>query len=387
MDLYVGSGGYEYAENDVLLQDRLYLNDGKGNFFKNEKALPLTRASTGCVKAADLDADGDLDLFVGARLVPGKYPQTPSSNILLNDGKGQFTDATSTLLPALDQLGMVTDALWTDLNNDQTPDLVVVGDWMPVKVFLNRQGKLTDASSGYIKFPSSGWWNRIAGADFDGDGDQDLVIGNLGLNAQFKAAENEPACIYYKDFDGNGTIDPVFCYYIQGVSYPAFSRDDLTEQLPGLKKKYLNYKDYSTATIPDIFTPEQLKDAALIKAELQETVYLENTGTEFKKKQLPIEAQYAPAYGISILDANHDGKKDLLLTGNNSHTRIKFGRYTANNGTLLSGDGKGGFTFVPQYRSGLNVRGDVRSSVLVHSRSGDMVLLGKNDAAAEVYKY
>ncbi|HZG24190.1 MAG TPA: VCBS repeat-containing protein, partial [Chitinophagaceae bacterium] len=233
MDLYVGSGGYEYAENDVLLQDRLYLNDGKGNFFKNEKALPLTRASTGCVKAADLDADGDLDLFVGARLVPGKYPQTPSSNILLNDGKGQFTDATSTVLPALDQLGMVTDALWTDLNNDQTPDLVVVGDWMPVKVFLNRQGKLTDASSGYIKFPSSGWWNRIAGADFDGDGDQDLVIGNLGLNAQFKAAENEPACIYYKDFDGNGTIDPVFCYYIQGVSYPAFSRDDLTEQLPG----------------------------------------------------------------------------------------------------------------------------------------------------------
>ena len=188
LDLYVGSGGYEFAENDAALQDRLYLNDGKGNFKKSANALPQMLTSTGCVSAADINGDGDMDLFVGGRVVPGKYPLAPQSKILLNNGKGVFTDATKQIAPQLLNIGMVTDALWLDINGDHKKDLIVVGEWMPIKIFINQNGKLVDASSQYIKFQSTGWWNTIAAADFDGDGDSDLVIGNCGLNTQFKAS-------------------------------------------------------------------------------------------------------------------------------------------------------------------------------------------------------
>jgi len=386
MDLYVGSGGYEFGENDPLLQDRLYINDGKGNFSKKKDALPKMLISTGCVKAADIDGDGDMDLFVGGRLVAGRYPSTPDSKILQNDGKGNFTDITATAAPAIQKIGMVTDALWIDLNKDNLPDLVVVGEWMPIKVFINQKGRLSDASSNYIKFASGGWWNKIFAEDFDGDGDKDLIIGNLGLNAQFKASEKEPISIYYKDFDGNGSIDPVFCYFIDGVSYPAASRDDLTDQLPILKKKFLEYHTYSTATINDIFTKEQLKDANVLKAEMLETVYLENTGNGFKLRPLPMEVQYAPIYAITSIDANKDGKKDLLLAGNNSWTRIKFGQFTGNHGMLLTGDGKGNFKYVPQLQSGLNIRGNVRSLESISSGSAKgQLIFGINDPAIEVY--
>jgi len=387
MDLYVASGGYEFGENDPLLQDRLYINDGKGNFSKKKDALPKMFISTGCIKAADIDGDGDMDVFAGGRLVPGRYPSTPDSKILQNDGKGNFTDITATIAPGIQKIGMVTDAVWMDLNKDNLPDLVVVGEWMPIKVFINQKGKLSDASSNYIKFASGGWWNKIFAEDFDGDGDKDLIIGNLGLNAQFKASEKEPICIYYKDFDGNGSIDPVFCYFIDGVSYPAASRDDLMDQLPVLKKKFLEYHTYSTATINDIFTKEQLKDANVIKAEMLETVYLENTGNGFKLRPLPIEVQYAPIYAITSIDANRDGKKDLVLAGNNSWTRIRFGQFTANHGILLTGDGKGNFKYVPQSKSGLNIRGNVRSVETISSKgAGDQLILGINNSAVKTVK-
>ncbi|MBS1577004.1 MAG: VCBS repeat-containing protein, partial [Bacteroidetes bacterium] len=227
MDLYVASGGYEFSENDPLLQDRLYINDGKGNFVKKENALPVINISKSCVKPADIDGDGDIDLFIGGRLVPGKYPVSPASTILINDGKGNYKDATAEWAPSLRNAGMVTDAAWIDLNKDKLPDLILVGEWMPIKVLLNEKGKLKDASSNYIHFASSGWWNRIYADDFDGDGDTDIVVGNLGLNTQLKASGKEPLTLYYKDFDGNGSVDPVLCYYVQGVSYPFNSRDDL----------------------------------------------------------------------------------------------------------------------------------------------------------------
>ncbi len=384
-DLYVASGGFEYNENDTAYQDRLYLNDGKGNFVKKESAMPSLLASKGCVKAADIDGDGDIDLFVGGRVVPGKYPTAPRSYILLNDGKGTFTDVTQKNCAALMQPGMVTDALWMDINNDKQPDLVVVGEWMPVKVFINAKGILSDASSTYIHFASTGWWNRISAADMDGDGDLDLVIGNCGTNTQFHATEKEPMNIYYKDFDGNGSIDPVFCYYIGGVSYPAASRDDLTDQLPGLKKKFLEYKAYATATINDVFTPEQLKDAGLLKAETMETMYLENQGSKgFAQHTLPLPAQYAPVYGIVMEDLNKDGKKDILLAGNNTWTRIKFGRYSANHGVLLLGDGKSNFTYVPQLKSGLTLKGNVKSLKLIHAGSTPKIIAGINDDNAVI---
>ncbi len=379
-DLYVASGGYEFNENDTALQDRLYLNNGKGNFTIHATALPVMRASKGCVKNADIDGDGDIDLFVGGRVVPGKYPTSPRSYILLNDGKAKFTDATASTCAALQQPGMVTDALWTDLNNDKLPDLIVVGEWMPIKVFINTRGKLSEASSTYIHFPSRGWWNRINASDMDGDGDLDLVIGNCGLNTQFRVSEKEPMTIYYKDFDNNGSIDPILCYYIDGVSYPAASRDDLTEQLPGLKKKFLEYRQYAQATINDIFSADQLKDAVVLKVETMETVYLENLGARgFTKRSLPMQAQYSPVYGIVLEDLNRDGKKDMLLAGNNTWTRIKFGRYSANHGVLLIADGNGGFVYTPQTKSGLNLRGNVRSLRPIRTGKSQQVIAGVND--------
>jgi enediyne biosynthesis protein E4 len=383
MDLYTAIGGYEFNENDSALQDKLYINDGKGNFGKKQNALPPMFTSKGCVKAADVDGDGDIDLFVGGRVVPGKYPATPNSYILLNDGKGNFTDATAVVCEAIKKAGMVTDAVWADINNDKQPDLIVAGEWMPVKVFINQKGKLTDASSTYIHFESTGWWNTINASDMDGDGDIDLIMGNCGSNTQFKVSEKEPMQLYYKDFDGNGSVDPVLCYYIQGVSYPAASRDDLTEQLPLLKKKFLEYKDYANATITDIFTGEELKDAATLKAATMQTIYLENQGAKgFVLHNLPIEAQYAPVYGIVTADVNKDGKKDILLAGNNTWTRIKFGRYTANHGVLLLGEGGGNFKYVPQVKSGLSLRGNVKSLALINTGKAQKIIVGINDANA-----
>ncbi len=382
-DLYAASGGYEFAENDAVLQDRLYMNDGKGNFSKKENALPPMLTSKGCVKAADIDGDGDMDLFVGGRVVPGKYPVTPDSYILVNDGKGNFTNATATVCGALKKTGMVTDAVWADINNDKQPDLIVAGEWMPVKIFLNQKGKLTDASSTYIHFESSGWWNTINASDMDGDGDVDLIIGNCGSNTQFKVSEKEPMQLYYKDFDENGSIDPVLCYYINGVSYPAASRDDLTDQLPLLKKKFLEYKDYANATITDIFSGEELRDANTLKAATMQTLYLENQGTKgFIKHDLPLEAQYAPVYAIITVDVNKDGKKDILLAGNNTWTRIKFGRYSANHGVLLLGAGGGNFKYVPQIKSGLSLRGNVRSLTSINTDKAQKIIVGINDANA-----
>ncbi|MEO5893673.1 MAG: VCBS repeat-containing protein [Ferruginibacter sp.] len=386
IDLYVCSGGYEFGESDPALQDRLYLNTGNGTFIKNEKALPGMLTSTGCVKAADIDGDGDEDLFVGGRLVPGKYPLIPQSAILRNDGKGIFTDVTNDIAPQVQSIGMVTDALWLDINNDQQKDLVIVGEWMPVKIFINQHGKLIDASDQYIKFPSLGWWNTISCADFDHDGDMDLVIGNCGENTQFKVSEKNPMSLYYKDFDANGSIDPILCYYIGDTSYPAASRDDITDQVPFLRKKFLEYHSYAAATINELFTPEQLKDAGQLKATTMRTIYLENKGTTgFAERQLPAEAQYSPIYSIAVTDVNGDGNQDMICTGNNAWTRIKFGRYRANHGMVFLGDGENHFAYLPQWNTGLNVRGDVRSSILLYAGGKQELILGFNDDRLKCY--
>lgn len=384
-DLLVTTGGYELPENDRLLQPRLYLNDGHGHFSKAENALPDLKLNTSTVQAADVDGDGDLDLFIGGRVTPGKYPLSPGSRLLLNDGKGHFTDATARLAPGLSTLGMVTDAAWIDLNKDHHPDLVVVGEWMPVKVFINNNGRLQDASDHYIHFPSTGWWNRIAVADLDGDGKEDLILGNQGLNDQFTATAQQPLTLYYKDFNHNGSIEPVFCYYIQGTSYPAASRDDLTGEIPALKKKFLEYHTYADATIHDLFPEDELKDAGPLKTETLATVWLQNRGDSgFVQHSLPLEAQYGPVYAITTSDINGDGHPDLILAGGNQWTRIRFGRFRANHGVLLLNDGKGNFKYVPQDQSGLQLRGDVRG---VQQLDDKKLIFGINDGPAQIYSY
>jgi len=380
MDLYVASGGYEFAENDKLLQDRLYLNDGKGNFIKSVKALPELHAAKGTVAAADIDNDGDTDIFIGGRVVPGKYPLTPESAILLNNGKGIFSNATASIAPSLQYIGMVTSAVWADINNDKEQDLIIAGEWMPVKVFINEKGKLIDASESYIHFNTTGWWNTILAYDFNNDGFKDIIVGNTGLNTQFKASEKEPMEMYYKDFDNNGTIDPVLCYYIQGKSYPAASRDDLTDQMPVLKKNFLTYANYADATITDIFPEEQLQNAGKLQAAVMQTILLQNNaGKNFELKSLPAEAQYAPTYAATATDINEDGNVDIILAGNNSFTRIKFGNYRANHGVVLLGDGKNNFSYLPQPQSGLNIKGAVRSMQSVNVNGKHCLLFAIND--------
>lgn len=384
VDLYVVSGGYhQYTENDPLLQDRLYLNDGKGNFTKAADALPVMHASKSCARIADVNGDGKPDLFVGGRVIPGRYPETPPSYLLINDGKGHFTDQAATLAPALQRIGMITDAAWLDMNGDGKKDLVVTGEWMPVSVFINRNGKLENKTKDYFEKEYSGWWNKITVGDFNGDGKPDLVVGNMGLNTQCKASDNEPAEMYYKDFDNNGAIDPILCFYIQGKSYPYVTRDELLDQMSMMRTRFTDYKSYADATIKEVFTPDELKGAGHLQANYLKTAYFEQGADgKFHEKALPVQAQFSPVYTITQLDFDKDGKLDLLLGGNISHARLRFGKCDANYGVLLKGDGKGHFTYVNQQQSGFQLWGDVRAVLPVNN----MLLFGINQEAVKAYQ-
>jgi hypothetical protein len=362
-DLYVGSGGYaDYKPDDALLQDRLYLNDGKGNFSKANNALPKMISSKSCVKTADINGDGFPDLFVGGRVVPGRYPEAPESYILINDGKGHFTDETAKYNPALKNIGMVTDAAWVDMNGDKKPDLVLVGEWMPITVFENNGAKFTDATTKYFDKKYAGWWNCLQVSDINHDGHPDIIAGNVGLNTQCKASDAEPAEMFYKDFDDNGSVDPMLCFYIQHKSYPFVSRDELLDQLSVMRGRFPDYKSYADATMDKIFTPEELKCVKkLTTNELATACFISNGQGRLKQFALPLQAQYSPVFTITTLDYDHDGKDDLLLCGNINKARIRFGKYDANYGVLLKGDGKGNYQYISQSQSGFNIRGDVRS--------------------------
>lgn len=384
LDLYVCHGGYaNFAPNDPRLQDVLYLNDGQGNFTKNPEALPQMNVSTSCVKVADINGDGKPDLFVGGRVMPGSYPETPTSFLLINNGQGQFKDKTTQIAPNLQKTGMVTDAAWLDLNGDKKSELIIVGEWMPITVFENNNGQLTNKTEKYFDKKYSGWWNKLLVDDFNGDGKMDLVVGNLGLNSQCKATFQQPVELFYKDFDQNGRIDPILCTYIQGKSYPYVTRDELIGQLPMMGKRYTDYKTYADATLKDIFDASELDGALRLEVNhLQTSLFMQGADGKFTIKALPIEAQMAPVHALVALDYDKDGKKDLLLCGNQLHSRLRFGQYYANFGTLLHNNSGGNFTFVPQQKSGFQLKGEVRSILMLN----DNLFFGINQQKIVTYK-
>ncbi|MEO8111325.1 MAG: VCBS repeat-containing protein, partial [Ginsengibacter sp.] len=384
MDLYVCSGGNDnYMPGDDLLQDRLYLNNGKGNFTKSTDALPVMHTSTSCARITDANGDGYPDLFVGGRVVPGRYPETPLSYLLINDGKGNFKNSIDALAPALQKIGMVTDAAWIDLNNDGKKDLIVVGEWMPLSIFINVNGRLENKTKNYFDKNYSGWWNKLLVTDLNNDGKPDLVIGNFGLNSQCRVSDTEPADLYYKDFDNNGTVDPVLCFYIQHKSYPYVTRDELINQLPMTHTRFPTFKSYADAGIKDIFTEDELKDAKQLHANDLSTSFFEFAADgKFHQKTLPMQAQFSPVFTITALDYNKDGNLDLLLCGNINHGRLRFGKSDANYGLLLRGNGKGNFDYISQDISGFNIKGDVRSVVNINN----VLLFGVNQNAVKAYK-
>ncbi len=385
-DLYVVSGGYNFNQGDKELQDRLYLNTN-GKFYKSIQSLPVESLSGSCVRVADIDNDGDVDIFVGSRVVPGRYPESPGSLLLINNGKGVFTNAPAAMRGVLDSLGMVTDAAWVDVDNDGRKDLIVCGEWMKLHLFLNKNGKLTDLSEHYFPDSVKGWWNRLQLADMDGDGDMDLIAGNWGLNSPLKVSRSEPAIMFYNDFDNNGSVDPLICYYMQGNSYPMASRDEMTDQIVSLRQRFPTYDSYANATIEDILTPEQLKTAKQLSANYFETTYFENNKGVFEARKLPLQANFFPVYAISTCDFDHDGKQDILLAGNTDHARIKIGKIDAGYGVLLKGDGKGHFEYVPQLKSGLSVRGCTRDLIKLNGKNDNRVIFAVNNQAPVIYSY
>ena len=383
-DLYVANGGYhQFAPRDSLLQDRLYLGDGKGNFTWSKNALPVMPVSTGSVAVCDINQDGFEDLFVGGRLIPGRYPEVPQSFILINDGSGNLSDKTEEWSLELKNIGMVSSAKWVDLDQDEQKELIVVGEWMGIKVFGIEGNKLHDISAQFFEEAYRGWWNTLEVIDVNNDKKPDLVLGNMGTNTQVRASPTQPAEMYYADFDENGAIDPLLCFYIQGNSYPYLTRDELTRQLAGMRQRFPDYKSYADVTIHEIFSQAQLAEAGHHKATHLETLLFLNQGNgKMKAKALPIQAQYAPVYTVTELDYNQDGNADLLLCGNNNHTKLRLGKMDANYGILLKGDGLGNFQYLPQRQCGFQLKGDVRSVVLLE----DLLLFGVNEEKIVAYK-
>lgn len=400
LDLYVVSGGNEYSGKDAPLQDRLYVNNGRPGApqFARSTRLPPLSGNKSCARAADVDGDGDQDLFVGGRAVTSHYGQTPDSYLLINDGRGGFILETDQRAPGLRQVGMVTDARWADLNNDRLPDLVVVGDWMAPRLFMNRKGHLEEAEAVFGDAPVRGFWQCLAAADFDSDGDIDLMAGNLGLNTKLRKSNDGQLRLWVKDIDGNQTTDPVMAYTRPGADglaaldswFPVATKDELGKQMPGvINKRYVAYRSIAGKSVADIFTTSDLADADERTVDQFASVLLLNEGTRpggqprFSVVALPMLAQVSKVFALTPFDVDHDGDLDVLGGGNLYGVSTYQGRYDAGKGfVLLNSNGR--FTAPSPFETGFVLNGEVRSIVPVRGRTGLLVLVGRNGATCQL---
>ena len=391
-DLLVTSGDMQYEENSIYYKPRLYRNEGQGRFSLASTAIPDDiRIIAGCVSAGDYDGDGDLDLFIGGR-VSKEYPRTPRS-FLLQNNNGVFTDVTQKVSPDLQDPGMVTSAVWSDFDKDGQIDLIIAGEWMPVRFFRNENGRLVDDTADTGLAHENGMWRSLEATDVDNDGDIDLVAGNLGLNCDFQVSAEEPMQLYATDLDGNGSIDPLIFFYIKGEdgkkrSLPAITRNRFSDQVPGIKKRFLHHGDYAKATFNDIFKGHDKDKILQLHCEETRSCYFENIGNgKFVKHPLPVEAQFAPVNAIVCDDLDNDGFKDLLLAGNEYQAEVISGRYDASYGCFLRGSNTKSFAPVSPVKSGFILNGDVKDMELITLPNQEkIILVAVNNDLMRVFK-
>ncbi|MCK5206831.1 MAG: VCBS repeat-containing protein, partial [Cyclobacteriaceae bacterium] len=387
LDLYVVSGGSSWKEGATAYQDRLYFNDGSGYFKLKSEALPEISTSGSCVIASDFDGDGDLDLFVGGRLVPNKYPSSPQS-YLLENVDGRFRDKSVKLGENHGLLGMVTSALWTDVNNDNAPDLMVVGEWMQITVLLNTGSSFIDRTDVFNLSNSNGWWNSINGGDFDNDGDIDYLVGNYGLNSFYKASPDEPLEIYAKDFDRNGTFDPIMTNYILGESYIIHPRNTINQLIPSLANRFMTYESYGNTPFNQSFTSQELEGAIHLKCKMMQSIILENVdGISFEVHDLPFEAQFSPIFGTALDDFNNDNRLDIMIIGNSMADESIAGYYDASYGNILINKGDFNWEVLPPSKTNFIADGDKKALAKIVVGNNPVYLMTENDGYLQAYTY
>ncbi len=380
LDLIVVSGGNEFKGKEEALMVRLYSNDGAGNFSRNRQAMPEIYINGSSVSAADYDGDDDLDLFIGGRVTPWNYGIPPESFLLENDGEGNFQNVTAEKAPALKQVGMVKDAQWADMDGDGRQELVIAGEWMPITIMKSSNGKLEPVNSASLE-NSNGWWNTLSLTDIDGDGDLDILAGNLGLNSKLKSSREEPVSLVVKDMDKNGQVDQLLFHYMQGKKYLFATKDELNKQLVELKNRYNSYLKFAQADVEEIFPAERLEDAVKLHAyEFRSGVFINQGDMNFEFKPFPVQAQFSPIYAFHTLDLNQDDKPEVLAAGNFYEVNIERGRYDADYGTLLRNKGDGTFEWVQNTESGIYLDGQVREIKSLQVQGKKVITIVKNNA-------
>jgi len=375
LDLYIVSGGFAEKDSGLPLNDRLYINES--GTYKLSSNIPIDNYVGSVAVPWDYDSDGDIDLFIGTRVKQAEFPKSDSSLILNNNGNGEFSLSD---FDFLDKIGLVTDAQIEDIDGDGIQELIVVGDWNYPRIYKYINSDIIEFTSLFFEENLHGWWNTLEINDLDNDGDYDLVLGNWGTNNLFKPTVQEPMELYYDDFDKNGYIDPIWCYYIQGKSYPNVLREELTDQIVSLRKKFVTYEEYSTANLNDIFTKEQISKSPKLMTDFLETVWFENIDGKFKLKRFPVEANFSSVNSILIDDFDDDGIKDILMGGNSEYNRVRIGKCDSSFGIFLKGTDTGEFKFIENRLTDISFEGSVRSLNSYTSNGKKRIVVGLNNS-------